>query len=59
MPEESQVESREDNDNANIHSQPFPESVSEEHEIYTDYEGRHHHPVKHDCYLSTHFKFLA
>jgi hypothetical protein len=33
--EESQVESSKHQDNANIHYQPFPESVSEEHEIYT------------------------
>jgi hypothetical protein len=33
--------------NANIHYQPFPESVSEEHEIYTDYNGCHRHHVKH------------
>jgi hypothetical protein len=58
-PEESQVESCEDKNNANIHGQPFPESVSEEREIYTDYDGCHHHPVKHDSYLSAHFKFLA
>src|ERR1039458_3530873 len=46
-PEESQVESCEHQDNANIHCQPFPESVSEEHEIYTDYDGCHRHHVKH------------
>ena len=50
-PEESQVESCEHQDNANIHYQPFPESVSEEHEIYTDYDGCHRHHVKHDSYL--------
>jgi hypothetical protein len=38
-PEESQVESCEHQDNANIHCQPLPESVSEEHEICTDYEA--------------------
>jgi hypothetical protein len=38
MPEESEVESPEHQDNANIHGQPFPESVSEEREIYTDYD---------------------
>jgi len=38
-PEESQVETCEHQDNANIHCQPFPESVSEEHEINTDYDG--------------------
>jgi len=54
-PEESQVESCEHEDNANIHCQPFPESVSEEHEIYTDYDGCHRHHVKHDSYLSGHF----
>ena len=47
-PEESQVESSEHQDNTNIHCQPFPESVSEEHEIYTDYDGCHRHHVKHD-----------
>ncbi len=30
-PKESQVESSEHQDNANIHYQPFPEMVSEEH----------------------------
>jgi hypothetical protein len=51
-PEKPQVESCEHQNNANIHCQPFPESVSEEHEIYTDYDGYHHHHVKHDGYLS-------
>jgi hypothetical protein len=57
-PEESQVESCEHQDNANIHCQPFPESVSEEHEIYTDYDGCHRHHVKHDNYLSAHFSLI-
>jgi hypothetical protein len=57
-PEESEVESCEHQDNANIHCQPFPESVSEEHEIYTDYDGCHGHHVKHDSYLSAHFSIL-
>jgi hypothetical protein len=43
-PEESQVESCEHQDDANIHCQPFPESVSEKHEIHTDYDCCHHHP---------------
>jgi hypothetical protein len=51
-PEESHVESCEDQDNANIDCQPFPESVSEEHEIYTDYDACHRHHVKYDNYLS-------
>jgi hypothetical protein len=55
-PDESPVESREHQDNANIHCQPFPESVSEEREIYTDYDGCHRHHVKHASYLSAHFQ---
>jgi hypothetical protein len=54
-PEESQIESYEHQDNANIHSQPFPESVPEEHQIYADYDGYHRHHVKHVSYLSAHF----
>jgi hypothetical protein len=54
-PEESKVESSEHQDNANIHYQPFPEPISEEHEIYTDYDSDHRHHVKHDSYLSAHF----
>jgi hypothetical protein len=53
--EESEVESSEHQDNANIHCQPFPESVSEERDIYTDYDGCHRHRVKHSSYLSAHF----
>jgi hypothetical protein len=52
-PEESQVESCEHQDNADIYCQPFPESVFEEREIYTDNDGCHRHHVKHDNYLST------
>ncbi len=55
MSEEFEVESSEHQDNANIRRQPFPESVSEEREIYTDYDGRHRHHVKHYSYLSAHF----
>ena len=54
-PEEFKVESSEHQDDSNIHCQPFPESVSEEHEIYTDYDGYHRHHVKHERYLSAHF----
>jgi hypothetical protein len=46
-PEESEVKSYEHQDNANIHCQPFPESVSEERQIHTDDYGYRHH-VKHD-----------
>src|ERR1700730_17749852 len=57
-PEESQVECCEHQDNANIHCQPFPESVSEEHNIYSDDDGCHRHHVEHDSYLSAHFSSL-
>jgi hypothetical protein len=54
-PQESQVERREHQDDSNIYCQPLPESISEKHEIYTDYDGCHRHNVKPDSYLSTHF----
>ena len=54
-PEESKIESSEHQDNASIHAQPFPELVSEEREIYTDYDGCHCYRVKHSSYLSVHF----
>jgi hypothetical protein len=54
-PEESQVASCEHQDNANIHCQPFPESVSEECEIHTDYDGCHCHHVQRDSDLPAHF----
>jgi hypothetical protein len=55
MLQESQVESREYQDNADIHGQSFPEPTPEEQEIYTDNDGRHEHDIKHDSYLSVHF----
>ena len=58
-PEESKVESCEHQDNANIHCEPFPKSVSEEREIYTDYDGHHRHHISHDSYLSAHFTLYS
>jgi hypothetical protein len=55
-PEESQIESCEHQDNANVRCQPFPESVSEEREIYTDYDGYHCHHVERDSDLSIRFR---
>jgi hypothetical protein len=52
-PQESQIERCEQQDNANVRCQPFPESVSEEREIYADYDGYHCHHVKRDGALST------
>ncbi|MGC1682662.1 MAG: hypothetical protein WA760_15145 [Pseudolabrys sp.] len=53
--EKSPVESREHQDNANIHCQSFPEVVSKKREIHTDYDGYHHHHVNHYSYLSARF----
>ena len=53
--EESQIESREHQDNANVRYQPFPESVSEERDIQTNNDCYHCHHVKRDSDLSAHF----
>jgi hypothetical protein len=53
-PEESRVESCEHQDDANIHRQPFPESVFEEREIHTYDDGCHRRHVEHDNHLSVH-----
>jgi hypothetical protein len=50
-PQKSKVKSREHQNNANIHREPFPESVSEKPEIHADYGGYHRRHVKHDRYL--------
>jgi len=55
MPEESEVETAEDQNNENIYYQPFPKSASEEREIYADYDGCHHQYIKHNKCLSAHF----
>jgi hypothetical protein len=55
-PEESRIESCEQQDNTNVRYQPFPESVSEEREIHTHYDGYHCHHVKRDSDLSTRFR---
>src|ERR1700683_2868996 len=46
--EESQIESREHQDDADVRYQPFPESVSEERDIQTDHDGYHCDQVKRD-----------
>ena len=48
MLEEFQVESCKYQDNSYIRYQPFPESVSEEQEIHTEYGGYQQQYVKHD-----------
>jgi hypothetical protein len=54
-PEESQVESCEHQDNANVHYQPYPESVSEERKIHSAYDGCHCRYVKRDSDLPSLF----
>jgi hypothetical protein len=54
-PQESQVERQEHQNDSKVHRQPFPESVSEEHQVYTDYDSCHRHYVKHGGYRSAHF----
>jgi hypothetical protein len=54
--EESQVESGEHQDNANIRDQPFQKSVPEEREIRTNDYGNHGHRIKHASYPAAHFR---
>jgi hypothetical protein len=56
-PEESQIESREHQDDANVSYQPLRESISEERDIQSNYDGDHCHQVKRDSNLSAHFNF--
>jgi hypothetical protein len=55
MPEESEVDSREHQNNANVYYQSFPESVSEERDIHADNDDYHCHHVKSDGDCFTHF----
>jgi hypothetical protein len=52
--QESHVESCEDEDDSDVHCQPFPEPVSEEQEIYGDYDGCHERHVKCDSCPCSH-----
>ncbi len=54
-PEESKVESGEHQNDANVDHQPFPESVSEERKIDTDYYRCHCQHVKRDSDLPANF----
>jgi hypothetical protein len=54
MPEESEVKGCEHQDNADVDHQPFPESVSEEHEIHADDQDYHRHQVKRGRYMPSH-----
>src|SRR5580692_13218920 len=52
---ESQIESCEHQDNADIRHQPWPELVSEEQDIDADDDGSHRHHKKDSSHLSPHF----
>ncbi len=54
MPEESEIKSCEDQDNADVCCQPFPKSVSEEQEVHGNYDHYHDHNIKRGGYLSAH-----
>jgi hypothetical protein len=41
MPQEPEIESGEDQDDADIRDQPFPQSAAEERDIDTDDDGYH------------------
>ncbi len=45
--QEPQIKRHEHQDNSYVDGQPFPESVSEKHKIYTDYYGDHHDNADH------------
>ncbi|MFZ0845663.1 MAG: hypothetical protein WAM62_07710, partial [Pseudolabrys sp.] len=51
----SEIKSPEHQDNANIHDQPFPESVSQERKIHADDHGNHRHHIDRDNNSSVHF----
>lgn len=55
IPEKPQVEGHKHQDNANIHQQSFPKSISEKNQIYANDDGYHYQDV-HDRYALRHFK---
>jgi hypothetical protein len=56
MPEESQVEGGEDQDDADIREQPFPKSISEKRDIDTNDDGDHHYRVQRAGYPAARFR---
>src|ERR1700679_592989 len=52
--EEHQINNPENQDDADIGREPFPESVPEENEIHTDDDGRHRRRVKQERRMSVH-----
>jgi hypothetical protein len=55
---EPQIERREHQDNSDVHHQPRPELVPEEHDVHADHDANQREHVKHDGNLSAHLSFL-
>jgi hypothetical protein len=56
---ESQIEGCKHQDNADVHYQPFPESIPKEEQIHTNYNGYQHPNVKPDKHTLCHFNLLS
>jgi hypothetical protein len=54
MFQKSEVEGYKYQDDSYIHSQPFPEMVLEEQEIYSDHNGYQQQYIKHGSRLASH-----
>ncbi len=52
--EESQIKGCKHQDNADVHYQPFPESILKEQQVYTNDNGNQHRNVKHDRHVPRH-----
>jgi 1,2-phenylacetyl-CoA epoxidase PaaB subunit len=52
--EESQIKGSKHQDNADVHYQPFPESILKEQQVYTNDNGNQHRNVKHDRHVPRH-----
>jgi hypothetical protein len=55
---EPQIERRKHQDNSDVHHQPRPELVPEEHDVHADHYAYQRERIKHDGNLSTHLFFL-
>jgi hypothetical protein len=53
--QESEIEGRKHQDDADVHYQPFPESILEEQKIYTNDDGYQRHNVNRDRDVPCHF----
>jgi hypothetical protein len=56
---ESQIEGCKHQDNADVHYQPFPESIPKEEQIHANYDGYQHSEVKADQHTLCHLNVLS